>query len=168
MNLLVIRHGIAEDREEWAQTGESDDERPLTELGRDRMKQNARGLQRVVKEVEVLATSPLTRAVQTAELVAKRYGDLAAVVVEDLIPERPVAALLPWLQGLDDVDTVGVVGHEPHLSMLVSWLLTGRQDSLLDLKKGGACLLEFAQEPAAGKAKLLWVLTPKQLRRLGS
>ena len=166
MKLLVIRHGIAEDRDVWAQTGAPDEQRPLTEAGQRRMNRNARGLQRVLKEIEVLATSPLTRAVQTAEIVAKRYGNVAAVVTDELIPERPPAALLEWLKRLDDVDAAAIVGHEPHLSNFVCWLLTGRNGQFVELKKGGACLLELEQERAAGKAKLLWFLTPKQLRKL--
>jgi phosphohistidine phosphatase len=66
----------------------------------------------------------------------------------------------------DDVDTAAVVGHEPHLSHFVCWLLTGRNGQFVELKKGGACLLELEQERAAAKAKLLWFLTPKQLRKL--
>ena len=166
MELLVIRHAIAEDRDAWAQTGEPDEKRPLTDEGQKRMRRAARGLQRIVKQIDVLATSPLTRAVQTAEIVGRVYGDVAAVVTEELIPEREPSSLLEWLKRLDDVDTVAVVGHEPHLSGLVCWLLTRREESFLELKKGGAVLLEFAQDRAAGKAKLLWALTPKQLRRL--
>ena len=166
MKLLVIRHGIAEEQEEWAKTGEPEDKRPLTDKGRSRLKRIARGLHRNIDTIEILATSPLTRAVQTAEIIVQRYGNVAAVVTDTLVPDKPLSALLDWLKGLDDVDTVAVVGHEPHLSGLVSWLLSGKEQSFIELKKGGAILLEFAQERAAGKAKLLWSLTPKQLRRL--
>ena len=166
MKLLMIRHGIAEEQDVWAQTGEPEEKRPLTDKGRKRMKGIARGLHRNVDTIEILATSPLTRAVQTAEIVGQRYGNVAAVVTEHLAPDRPFPALLEWLKGLDDVDTAAVVGHEPHLSGFASWLLTGQQNSFIELKKGGVLLLEFAQERAAGKAKLLWALTPRQLRRL--
>src|SRR5687768_14745129 len=125
MNLLVIRHGIAEDREVWAQTGEPDDRRPLTKKGVRRMRRAAKGLHRILPRLDLLATSPLTRAVQTAEVVAKRYGELAVMVVDDLQPERPFPALLEWVRRLDDVNTAAIVGHEPHLSGFVSWLLTG-------------------------------------------
>ena len=166
MNLLVIRHAIAEDRDVWAQTGESDDARPLTKKGRRRMRRVAKGLRRIVPNVDLLATSPLTRAVQTAEVVAKRYGELAVMVVDDLIPERPYSALLEWARRLDDVETAAIVGHEPHLSGFVSWLLTGGNYSLLELKKGAACMLTFPQQLDAGAARLVWALTPGQLRRL--
>jgi phosphohistidine phosphatase len=62
--------------------------------------------------------------------------------------------------------TIAAVGHEPHLSGLVSLLLTGRAGAVIELKKGAACLLDLGEQPAAGKARLLWALTPAQLRRL--
>ncbi|HSL70823.1 MAG TPA: phosphohistidine phosphatase SixA [Longimicrobiales bacterium] len=166
MNLLVIRHGIAEDRDVWAQSGESDNRRPLTEEGRSKMKRAARGLARVVSSIDVLASSPLVRALQTAETVAKQYDGLEPVVVAELDPETPFPGLLAWLQRLDDADTVAIVGHEPHLSGFVSWLLTGQSQSVLELKKGAACLVAFPQERQSGKATLLWALTPGQLRKL--
>jgi phosphohistidine phosphatase len=166
MNLLVIRHAIAEDREVWAESGTSDDQRPLTKKGRRRMRSVAKGLHRVAPNIDLLATSPLTRAVQTAEIVARRYGELAVMVVDDLIPDRPYSALLEWARRLDDVDTAAVVGHEPHLSGFVSWLLTGGNYSLLELKKGAACMLTFPKQLDAGAARLVWALTPGQLRRL--
>lgn len=167
MNLLVIRHAIAEDRDVWAQTGAPDDQRPLTDEGRKKMRRAARGLREIVPKIDLLATSPYTRAVQTAEIVAKRYGDVAVVVTEELIPERSPHTLLEWLKKLDDIDTAAVVGHEPHLSGLVSYLLTGRQEAVThDLKKGGTVMLSFNSALEAGAAALLWAVTPGQLRKI--
>jgi phosphohistidine phosphatase SixA len=61
---------------------------------------------------------------------------------------------------------VAVVGHEPDLSGLVSWLLAGAARPLVALGKGAACLLEL-EKPAARTATLLWLLPPRGLRRLG-
>jgi len=61
---------------------------------------------------------------------------------------------------------VAVVGHEPYLAFLAGWLLTGRHESFVELKKGGACLLEFDDPPAAGNATLVWSIAPAQLRTL--
>jgi len=59
------------------------------------------------------------------------------------------------------------VGHEPSLSQILGWLLTGTDRRLFAFRKGGACLLEFGEdEPAGGTATLLWALTPAQLRTL--
>jgi phosphohistidine phosphatase SixA len=59
---------------------------------------------------------------------------------------------------------VAVVGHEPHLGTLVTWLLTGVDEARVPLKKGGACLLAFASLPRKGGATLQWALTPALLR----
>ncbi|HET6230430.1 MAG TPA: histidine phosphatase family protein [Longimicrobiaceae bacterium] len=167
MKLLVIRHAFAGDREEFARTGLPDSLRPLTDEGRKKMQGAARGLHRLVPELDVLAASPLTRAVQTAEVVAARYDGMETATVAELAPEEAPDALVPWLRTHAADATVAVVGHEPHLGFLAGWLLTGRNVSFLEPKKGGAFLLEFEGESAAGGAKLRWALTPRQLRDLG-
>jgi phosphohistidine phosphatase len=172
MNLLVIRHAIAEDKEEFAATGRTDDLRPLTEAGRGKMRRAAQGLRAVIGRISLLASSPLVRARETAEIVAPPLGVPRVEIVDALRPERDYDELVEWLRGRaqpnDDEDrTVAVVGHEPHLSGLVTWLMTGFDDSRLELKKGGACLLHFDDEPSKGTATLRWLLTPSQLRDLG-
>jgi phosphohistidine phosphatase len=173
MNLLVIRHAIAEDRETFGRTGQDDELRPLTSEGRRKMKEVARGLHGLVPDLDVLATSPLVRAAQTAEIVAKAYGQKETAEAAQLRPSAPPQSLLEWLEkhGTDSREpdsAVAVVGHEPHLGMFVSWLLTGRQRSFVELKKGGACLLELDASMKPTHAKLLWLLSPAQLRRLGN
>jgi phosphohistidine phosphatase len=71
-----------------------------------------------------------------------------------------------WARERTDTDVLAIVGHEPHLSMLVTWLMTGSQESRIQLKKGGACLLEFESVPRRNSGTLLWLLTPRQLRDL--
>lgn len=167
MKLLVIRHAIAADREEWAQTGEDDRLRPLTGKGRKRMRAGARGLRRLVPSLDLLATSPLVRAVQTAEILRDSYGSLQTVVLDALAPDQKPDELLRWLQARPADSTLAIVGHEPHLSELIGWLLTGSEATLLRFKKGAACLLEFGGAPQRGGAVLQWALTPAQLRRFG-
>ena len=167
MKVLVIRHAIAEDRRKFAKTGEDDGLRPLTPRGRRRMRTGARGLRRVAPKLEVLATSPLVRAVQTAEVVAAAYEDLKVVRLPHLTPEGSVHALLKWLKERKHDSTVALVGHEPQLGGFVSWLLTGLTDSFVPLKKGGACLVELRDQVRPGRGRLLWSLAPGQLRRLG-
>jgi phosphohistidine phosphatase len=57
------------------------------------------------------------------------------------------------------------VGHEPHLGELAAWLTTGERDSYMDLKKGGACLIDFDGPPRKGSGLLRWLLGPKELAR---
>lgn len=166
MKLLVIRHAPAGDRTEFARTGLPDEQRPLTDEGRQKMRRAARGLREVVGAVDVLATSPLVRAAQTAEIVAARLG-AEPVVRPELAPDEDPDALVPWLREHGPDETVAVVGHEPHLGYLVGWLVTGRHDSFLEMKKGAACLLSFDEPPAPGGATLVWALAPAHLRALG-
>jgi phosphohistidine phosphatase len=165
MKLLIIRHAIAEDRDEFARTGKDDRLRPLTDDGRKRMKQAARGLKSLVPELDLLATSPLTRAAQTGAVLDSVYGGLSEVEIRELAPESTPLEFLSWLRK-QTAETVAVVGHEPSISLIVSWLLTGTEKRIYSFRKGGACLLEFAGEVGAGTASLLWALTPALLRDL--
>ncbi|HEX9050039.1 MAG TPA: histidine phosphatase family protein [Anaeromyxobacter sp.] len=169
MDLLVVRHAIAESREEFARSGGEDDaERPLTPEGRRKFEKGARGLRKLAGGVELLATSLLARATQTSDILEAQWpGKLRVVRLRELAPETDPAALLGWLRRHRRRKLVAVVGHEPHLSRLVELALTGRSSEFVDLKKGGACLLSLGKSPRAGGATLRWLLTPAQLRRLG-
>jgi phosphohistidine phosphatase len=140
--------------------------RPLTPQGKKEVRRAAPGLVKLARDVEVLATSPLVRAAQTAEIITGEYG-CDIVTLEALEPDRDPEEALEWLRQQQDKDTVGVVGHEPHLSTLVGYLLTGKRASFVALKKTGACLLEMAAPLQPSKGALLWLLTPKLLRQLG-
>ena len=164
--LLVIRHAIAEDRKAFAKTGRPDTERPLTKEGRSEMTRAAKGLHRRVKSIDVLAASPLVRAAQTAAIVAKEYGDMAVETVPALAPESAPAAFAGWLRTQHDAEVVAVVGHDPHLGMLVTWLMTGLEDSHIEIEKGGACMLEIGGQPGARSAMQQRLLTPDVLAKL--
>jgi len=165
VKILVIRHGPAGDREEWEKTGKDDSLRPLTPKGKKEVRKAAAGLARLVPALDLMATSPWTRAVQTAEIVNKEYGvDLEEV--EQLTSDHRPEELKPWLDQQNGREAVALVGHEPHLGLLVGYLLTGKSVSIVDLKKGGACLLEIEDPGKPGTGCLEWLLTDRELRRL--
>lgn len=168
MDVLFVRHAIAEEREEFAATGQDDDFRPLTARGRRRMQLAARGLKKLLPQLPLVATSPLTRAVQTAQIVCEVYGSRKATEIEMLRPEAPVEDLLPWLQSQRANGTVALVGHEPHMSCAISWLLTGESTPIVLMKKGAACLIQDGDCGDRGDATLLWLLQPAQLRKLAA
>lgn len=97
MQVLVVRHAIAEQQEEFARTGKDDSQRPLTDDGRRKVRRGAAGLRAVVPAIDVLATSPLLRAVQTAEILAAVYNGRNMVTVKELSPDSefpPVPAVV--------------------------------------------------------------------------
>ena len=166
MKLLVIRHAAAESREASAASGRDDAERPLTELGRQRMRQAAKALQGMLPKLDVLATSPLLRAVETAEGLAQVYADPAPVKLQELVPGHSPSELAQWLRTHDADATVAVIGHEPDLSEAITWFVSGLSTPFLSLGKGGACLIEFPGLIEGGRAVLIWALRPSQLRGL--
>jgi phosphohistidine phosphatase len=165
MQLLVVRHGIAEDRETWAPR--DDALRPLTAEGKKKMKEAAKGLRALIPRLDVLASSPFTRAQQTAAILAKVYDLTEPATVDALASGQRPPALAPWLRTQATRKTVAIVGHEPGLGSLVSWLAAGSERSFVELGKGGACLLDVGERIDAGEAMLVWALRPSQLRALG-
>ena len=76
------------------------------------------------------------------------------------------ADLVTWLRSQKVSGTVALVGHEPHLGGALCYFLTGRRENFFEFKKGGAALVQLADPPTPGVARLLWVLEPGQLRNI--
>ena len=162
MRVLLIRHAIAVPR---GTPGVPDEKRPLTPEGEERFRQAARGLARVVERPAVLLTSPLPRARRTAKIAAKAWGKVRVRNVEALAAGT-FEEIASVLASHDPDATVGLVGHEPHLSQLLARLLHARESDRLTFRKGGAALVELTEAPAGG-GTLIWFLPPKVLRRIG-
>jgi len=165
--ILVIRHAIAEDVDAGLLQGRDDSQRALTDAGRRKFTQTTKGLARLVKRIDLIATSPLLRAVQTGEILSRQYC-VKPIQIAELEPSAPPGALLEWYREQASSECVALVGHEPSLSSWVSEMLTAHQRSIVQLKKGAACLLDvdLSVSPKAGRATLQWLLQPSQLRLL--
>lgn len=166
MELVIIRHGIAEEREDFAKKGQEDYFRPLTLKGRKKMQKVAIQLRDVVKEFDLIVSSPLTRARQTAEILSQIYFETKVVEAPELVPGSPPQAFLKWIRiQAKTVKRIAIVGHEPHLSSFASYMLTGKEESFIDLKKSGIIGLEVEsfQTAEAGGAQLLYAVPPKFL-----
>jgi len=162
----VVRHGIAFERDDSRWPGDRD--RPLTPEGESKFRRCARGLGRFIGEVEVALTSPLTRALQTAELLEEEAGWPKPEPFPPLEPDRSAADVAQALEPFVEHDAVVIVGHEPLLGELIAYLLTGSaQGGAFPLKKGAAACVSV-QGPAPGSNALLWMLTPKIERALRS
>jgi phosphohistidine phosphatase len=165
MELLIVRHGPAGSLAEkavWKLSGQ-DHDRPLTKDGLKRTKEAAAGLARLVEDWEIVATSPWKRAAQTAAAVAKAL-DAELVECPALIPDARLEDSLAWLKARKE-KKIALVGHEPHLSELASWLLTGAKRSVLRLKKPQALLVDL-KKLEAGAGELVWSIPPRSLRAL--
>jgi len=165
VELLIVRHAIAEDREVFAATGRDDAQRPLTAEGIRKMKRTARGLHEVVPSIDLLVSSPFTRANETAEIIRREYDLDRVETARELEPGTSLADVATWLGQLDQ-PVVAIVGHEPQLGRLVTHLVTGSERSGVELKKGAACLIEFEGKPRAGRGRLTWAIPPGILRDL--
>ena len=161
MELLIVRHAIAVERGE---PGMPDEARPLSPEGREKFRKAARGLAAIVKRPDLLLTSPLLRARQTAEIAAAAWGrvkprELPALADGDFdglgsaLADVPAGAL------------VATFGHEPHVSDLLARLLGGVAPERLTFRKGGAALVELPGKLAEG-GRLIWYLRPRVLRAL--
>ena len=165
MNLYIVRHAIAIERG----TAEYDDDsqRPLTDTGRKKMKKIAKGLHRFGVELDVILTSPYVRARDTAKILADRYGMMDKIYFTDsLIPPGNFESLIFEIHEKYDVNNIALVGHEPMLSSLVSWLTTGETDARVTMKKGGVAYLTSDTLYQDGRATLEWLLTPSLMIEL--
>jgi len=149
--LVLLRHGIAEDK----LADKPDAERQLTDEGRRKMKEIARSLARIFPEAEAIYSSPLVRAVQTAEPVAREYK-LSIDQTPALTPQSTPSDFRKLLEEVK-VNYAIFVGHEPNLSKIMLDLTRMRGD--IELKKGGCYGIDFE---AGGK--LAWMLSPRVLR----
>jgi phosphohistidine phosphatase len=161
MKLLIIRHGAAGDAEAFAKTDQPDELRPLTSAGKREMRRVAGGLYRLVGRPDVLVSSRITRAIQTAAIVGEGMGIAPDHQTDALAPEAKYRDLANWLRGHDGL--VAAVGHEPHLSGVISWFISGRDDAAIEMKKAGAAMIEFDGRAKKGKGALLWLMTPQQI-----
>lgn len=167
MKILLIRHGKAEERPLLSLSAKKDALRALTESGRREMRKAAKGLRKFAPDIDVLAASPLVRAQETADIVAKVFGVNQVLEQALLSPGADAPALLDWLNAQAPDTTVALVGHEPGLSQFATRLLSGKDASFITFKKGACALIEFDGKPVAGRGVLAWLLQPGQLRKLG-
>jgi len=164
MEIYLIRHAIAEERETW---NKPDELRPLTPRGEKKMQRVARGLRAVDVELTHLYSSPLIRAKQTAEIVRKVFRIKEIKETEALVPSAAPEQILPVLNELPADAVVGLVGHEPHLGDLFTFLLSRQRQSFVIFKKGGIACLEAETPVDAGKAMLRWMIEPNHLMAIG-
>lgn len=158
MDIYLVRHAVAEDqdRSKWPNDGK----RPLTKEGKRRFGSLLKRMNDLPDYVDILATSPLTRAKETADLLVEKAAWQPFVVWDELSPDVAPERLIEKLRNLRGISSVALVGHEPQMSALFSLLVSGSTSGVqMDFKKGAIARISF--NPRKGEhGKLLWLVAP--------
>jgi phosphohistidine phosphatase len=160
--LYLVRHAIAAERgSEWP----DDTKRPLTERGITRFTEGVKGLRRLDVTIDEIFTSPLVRARQTAELLARGIeGKPPVKVLDALAPGHTAASVMTHLAKAAKRRRIALVGHEPELGELAAHLIgAGRA---LPFKKGGICRIDVGSLSSKRAASLVWFIPPNVVRQL--
>ena len=158
IRVYLVRHGIAVEPE----GGIVDDSRWLTAKGRRRFKRLARAFARLGEPLEHLFSSPLVRAVQTAEILSGATLHHDVTILEELRPEGGVGRLLAEVaRRVKDEEAVALVGHDPQMSALVSALGEVPKDRRVDFRKGSIMRIDVGALPSARPSQPRWWLQPK-------
>ena len=157
MIVFLLRHGKAARPSTLIH---SDHMRPLTNEGRSEMVKIGRALKHLDIQPDMLVSSPLVRSVQTAEIVSE-YVDASITLWDELKPESHPSATLKLIHSLH-VKSIMLVGHEPHLTDLISHMISTTMLPI-SLKKGGLACIRM---PAKGFASLRYLLTPRQMGKM--
>lgn len=158
MQLLVIRHAVAED----TIASGNDADRALTDAGKAKLRQAVRGLRALELRLDRVLTSPWKRAAQTAALLSPIAS--GEPIETELLTRPPRAELLALIAERNE--TTAVVGHEPWLGELIAWLAFGdaKHGDALVIKKSGVAWLDGTPVPGGMHVRAL--LPPKVLRTL--
>ncbi|MFH7023908.1 MAG: phosphohistidine phosphatase SixA [Heteroscytonema crispum UTEX LB 1556] len=163
MELYLIRHGIAEERRDSI----TDEERSLTKEGRQKTEKVAQRLKQLGLQFDLIATSPLVRARQTAEiLIATKLGSQLEECTH-LAPEGHIENwVADWLKPrkFSSQTQLALVGHEPNLSEWAENLVWGEAKAGLVLKKAGMIGIKLPEEGSPlGRSQMYWLTPPKYL-----
>lgn len=163
MRLLIVRHAAAVER---GTGGFADDDRPLTPEGERKFQQVAKGAARLFDKPASILTSPLPRALRTAEILRDAFGESVPLQPTTALSYGSFDDLETLLSSFPDEALIAVVGHEPTLSELLARLVGAAGAGPFGFKKGGMALLELRRGLQPG-ATLENFLPPKALREIG-
>jgi phosphohistidine phosphatase len=157
MNLYIIRHAHALPIN--PPEIEADEDRPLSDQGQEQVAAQAAALHRLGIKFERILTSPLARALQTAERLNNLGLSLNNVETTDHLAPSLRPKKLAKLLRKAAADSIAIVGHEPDLSGFLAWLIGSRR-ARIDLAKAGIACVTCDEPPHKGAGRLEWVVTP--------
>ena len=157
MNLYLLRHGDA------IEHGYADADRPLSPLGEKQAKAAAGKLRELNLIPDCILSSPLKRARQMALIVQEELKVKDTMITEHLVPSSDHRQIIDQINNLS-TPSVLLVGHEPHMSMLISLLISGSRSVPVQFKKGSLACLDIEIPIKAGDGVLCWLLTTEQMQ----
>jgi phosphohistidine phosphatase len=165
MQLYVVRHGIAIDREN--PKCPPDPERYLTEEGVEKTKQVAEGVAALGATADLMLSSPYVRAMQTAEIFAGalEYAKQKIRRTDLLLPGGEPSMLFRELAKDKQSSSIFLFGHAPQLDDMIATAL-GSKHHVTSLKKAGVALIEL-KRVSPPSAQIVWLAPPKLLRKAG-
>jgi phosphohistidine phosphatase len=165
VELYILRHGEAGKR---IAAGSKDSQRQLTVTGQEEVQQVAKALAVLDVRFDFVATSPLKRAYQTAQIVATVLKVKKGRVEEwnELKPEGSKLALYRKLSQFKRESSILIVGHEPYLSIMISEIALGGRTGAIVVKKAGLAKIAVASFHPKIEGELRWLLTPKHLKKM--
>jgi phosphohistidine phosphatase len=165
MKLYLVRHGIASD-----QIGGAiryDAQRPLTDEGKTETTAVATGLKQLGIAPDVILTSPLVRAHQTAEILGNVLQSKNGLrVVDALAPAGNLNDIYKVLKDFERASEVFMVGHEPDVGRIVATLLWAGPELEISFKKAAVCRVDITSVPPNQPGTLEWFITPKIAKQL--
>ena len=152
MLLFLLRHGDALDSPTL-----HDDERPLSDLGREQVTTTARFLRSVQPSLDEIISSPLLRARQTAEALHEHFPGAQRTVSEFLAPMSNPMQIFKELNRLR-AQSVLLAGHEPFMSTAISHLIAGNDDAKVEMRKSSLACIHSAHPVGRGSGALRWIV----------
>lgn len=165
MTLILIRHGKALDRDQFALECLNDDLRPLIKAGRQETEMICETLKKLNFNVQIIAMSPLTRSRQTAEIISEQFKNAKCLLLKELSPQGSFIELVKRIKKRTENEIV-LVGHEPDIGQFISYLVAGAKNSNFQLKKSGLAIVKFEEPINPGKGRLLCFIQPSQIRKI--
>ncbi|MDM7995821.1 MAG: phosphohistidine phosphatase SixA [Acidobacteriota bacterium] len=167
MRLYIVRHAIADPH---GTPGVNEEDRALTAEGIRKMRLGAEGLRRLDYVPDLIFSSPLIRARQTAEILLAAFGkEVRMEILPSLAPSGSRRDLYQAMHSCrKDLRGLMLVGHQPSLGEIAAEIIGGSPESHIELKKGGVCAIELMPQKSPPRGSMIALLTPSILRRIAA
>jgi len=153
MNIYLIRHGDAE----RAAIGKKDFDRELTPSGRIKLKAAAVSWKNIIKGFDIIVTSPLARAIQTANVIAETFSAMDKILIDKkLSPGSRTESIIEIANSLG-VEDIAFVGHQPDMSEILSDIISPK-GAFIDFKKGAIAKISFENKPNLARGTLEFLI----------